>query len=119
MKVWDEPWDDMGMVRIPRDDSMEVTMVWRRDADKSFRLACTRPPLPNMEEMLWNVRGLVTNKHKTTERTLKCCCLTPVIIIPLLSSFCRRSRYAFPHTLTPGFDDSVVDPACQPSQLQC
>ena len=85
VSVWDEPWDDHGLVRIPRALNKEACITWALEkgdvstkssavaarAVNVWRIVTTSPALPNMAEMLWNARG-----------------------------------YAFPHTLIPGTDEA-------------
>lgn len=57
VSVWDEPWDDHGLLRIPRALDKQACVGWRIETDGEWRIATTYPALPNLEEMLWNARG--------------------------------------------------------------
>lgn len=58
---WDDSptgygWD--GTVRLPRHPSEEVTYTWIQEEDQKWRLITTNPAMPNMQEMVWNSRGI-------------------------------------------------------------
>jgi hypothetical protein len=47
-----------GTVRIPRTRDEEVTYTWCKDKDGVWRIVHTCPAVPNLQEILWNNRGV-------------------------------------------------------------
>lgn len=57
VSVWDLPWDDHGLMRIPRKPDKVACITWRLEPAATWRILTTDPALPNFEEILWNSRG--------------------------------------------------------------